>query len=144
MKIIHDTGATQPIMVSHVLLLYEQMSVDASVLIQEVGIDILRVLLYQIHLQFDLISGPVVVGIKPSLQVNGVSVILGNDLAGGKVQPHLQAVSDTELVLCSPSAVDGPYATFPVCVMTRAAERHTLAPENDTPTGLSVLLTDQE
>ena len=60
-------------------------------------------LLYQIHLQSDLISGPVVVGIKPSLQVNGVSVILGNDLAGGKVQLHLQAVSDTELVLCSPA-----------------------------------------
>ena len=37
--------------------------------------------------------------------MKGVFLILGNDLAGGKVQPHLQAVSETEQVLSSPLAV---------------------------------------
>ena len=107
-KILRDTGATQSLMASHVLMLSEQTSVDASVLIQGVGMDVLRVPLHQIHLQSDLISGPVVVRVRPNLPVKGVSLILGNDLAGGKVQPHLQVISDTGQVLCSSSAVDGP------------------------------------
>lgn len=55
-KMLHDTGAIQSLMASHVLLISEQPSVDASVLIQGVGMDVLRVLLYQIYLQSDFIS----------------------------------------------------------------------------------------
>ena len=143
-KILRDTGATQSLMASHVLPLFEQTSVDASVLIQGVGMDVLRMPLHQIHLQSDLISGPVVVGVRPNLPVKGVSLILGNDLAGGKVQPHLQVVSDTEQVLCSASAVDGPSDTFPACVVTRAAARRTSAQVNDAPMSQSALLYDQE
>ena len=84
-KILRDTGATQSLMASHVLPLSEQTSVNVSVLIQGVGMDVLRVPLHQIHLQSDLISGPVVVGVTPNLPVKDVSLILGNDLAGGKV-----------------------------------------------------------
>ena len=64
MKMLCDTGATQSLMGSHVLPLSEQTSVDASILIKGVGMDVLRVLLHQIHLQSDLISGPVVVGVR--------------------------------------------------------------------------------
>ena len=67
------------------LPLSEQTSVDATVLIQGVGMDVLRVPLHQIHLQSDLISDLVVVGVRPSLPVKGVSLILGNVLVGGKV-----------------------------------------------------------
>ena len=52
-KILRDTGSTQSLMVSHVLLSSEQMSVDASVLLQGVGLGVLRVPLHQIHLQSD-------------------------------------------------------------------------------------------
>lgn len=127
MKILRDTGATQSLMASHVLPLSKQTTADASVLIQGVGMDVLRVPLHQIHLQSDLISGPVVVGVRPSLPVKGVSLILSNDLAGGKVHPDLQVVSDTEQVLCSPSAVDRSSDTFPGCVVTRAAVRRARA-----------------
>ena len=52
--------------------------------------------------------------------MKAVSLILGIDLLVGKVQPHLQVFSDTEQVLCSPSAVDGPTDAFPACIVTRA------------------------
>ena len=120
------------------------MSVDASVLLQGVGLGVLRVPLHQIHLQSDLISDLIVVGVRPSLPVKSVSLILSNDLVGGKVQSHLQVVSDTEQVLCSPSAVDGPSDTIPACVVTRAAVTCTPAQKNDSPTSQSVLLNDQE
>ena len=89
MKILCDTGSTQSLMASHVLPSSEQMSVDASVLLQGVGLGVLRVSLHQIHLQSDLISDPIVVGVRPSLPVKGVSLILSNALVCGKVQPHL-------------------------------------------------------
>ena len=76
--------------------------------------------------------------------MKGVSLILSNDLVGGKVQPHLQVISDTEQVLYSPSAVDGPFDTIPACVVTRVAVTRTQAQKNDAPTSQSVLLNDQE
>lgn len=39
--------------------------------------------LHKVHLTSDLVIGEVVVGVRPSLPVPGVEVILGNDLAGG-------------------------------------------------------------
>ena len=41
--------------------------------------------LYKFFLKSDLISGYVTVGIRPDLPVKGVSLLLGNDLAGDKV-----------------------------------------------------------
>ena len=38
--------------------------------------------LHGVYLKCDLVTGPVIVGIRPSLPVQGVSLILGNDLAG--------------------------------------------------------------
>ena len=114
--------------------LSDQTSAGASVLIQGVGLDVMRVPLHQIHLQSDLVSGPVVVGVRPSLPVKGVSLILGNDLAGGKVQPDLQVISNTEQILCSRPTTDGVSDTFPACVVTRAAARRAQAQQNCAPT----------
>ena len=133
-KILRDTGATQSLIASHVLPLSDQTSAGASVLIQGVGLDVMRVPLHQIHLQLDLVSGPVVVGVRPSLPVKGVSLILGNDLAGGKVQPDLQVISNTEQILCSRPTTDGVSDTFPACVVTRAAARRAQAQQNCAPT----------
>ena len=53
-----------------------------------IGIDIISVPLHRINLKSDLISGTVIVGVRPELPVKGVSMLLGNDLAGGKVLPE--------------------------------------------------------
>ena len=41
--------------------------------------------LHNIYLSSDLVSGPVAVGIRPSLPFKGVHLLLGNDLALEKV-----------------------------------------------------------
>ena len=43
-------------------------------------------------------SGPVVVGIRPTIPVEGVTLVLGNDLAGERVNPHLSKVTDNDSV----------------------------------------------
>jgi len=62
-KIMRDTGATQSLIASNVLPLSAQTSVDTSVLIQGVELEVIRVPLHQMHLQSELISGLVVVGV---------------------------------------------------------------------------------
>ena len=102
----------------------------------------IRVPLHHIHLQSDLVSGPVVVGVRPSLPVNGVSLILSNNLAGGKVQPNLQIVNNTKQILCPSPAVDGLSDTFPACVVTRTVARRAQTEENLPSSSQSVTLSD--
>ena len=66
----------------------EVSAVGENVLIQGIGIDIISVPLHRINLKTDLISGTVIVGVRPELPVKGVSVLLRNDLVGGKVLPQ--------------------------------------------------------
>ena len=57
--------------------------------------DIISVPLHRINLKSDLISGTVIVGVRPELPVKDVSMLLGNDLAGGKILPHPIVTCDT-------------------------------------------------
>ena len=41
--------------------------------------------LHNVHLKCNLVDGPVIVGVRLSLSVKGVSLILGNDIAGQQV-----------------------------------------------------------
>ena len=112
---MRDTGA---LLVDNTLPLSKQTSIGSAVLIQGIGLDVINVPLYQIFLQSELVLGPVIVGIRPTLLVEGISLILGNNLAGGRVQPDPQVISDASNVLCLTSADDGLAKTSPECVVT--------------------------
>ncbi len=58
-----------------------------SVLIKGIGLNVLSVPLHKIILSSQLVSGEVVVGVRPSLPVEGVDIIMGNHLAGCRVWP---------------------------------------------------------
>ena len=83
------------------------------------GLETFRVPLHRIKL---LVSGPVV-GVTPSLLVQGIEMILGNDLAGGKVEPN-PCVSDVPVCSnCEPvEAIPG---LFPACAVTHAMAKKT-------------------
>ena len=46
---------------------------------------ILEVPLHEVNIKSSLINGNIVIGMRPSLPVEGISLILGNDLAGERV-----------------------------------------------------------
>ena len=48
----------------------------------------MEVPLYNVELESVIVTGSVIVGVRPSILVKRVSFILGNDLAGGKVVPN--------------------------------------------------------
>ena len=84
-KILRDTGATQSLMLDSVLPLTENSFTGADVLISGVEMGVLEVPLHEVNIKSSLINGNIVIGMRPSLPVEGISLILGNDLAGEKV-----------------------------------------------------------
>ena len=84
-KILRDTGATQSLMLDSVLPLTENSFTGANVLISGVEMGILEVPLHEVNIKSSLINGNIVIGMRPSSPVEGISLILGNDLAGEKV-----------------------------------------------------------
>ena len=89
--ILRDTGASQTLMSSSVLQVREKASEGDSVLVKGVGRDYKPVPLQKVYLKSDLVTGPVEVGIVSEIPVEGVDVVLGNDLAGDRVKadPHM-------------------------------------------------------
>ena len=80
--------------------------------------EVINVPLHQIHLKTDLVSGPVKIGVRPELPMKGVSMLLGNDLAGGKVFPDPIVTSKPCL-----QEDDQEKEIFPACAVTRAMSR---------------------
>ena len=84
-KILRDTGASQTLLLEGVLPLSKKTFTGDSVLIQGLELGVIKVPLHKIHLKSELVNGPVIVGIRPYLPIKGVSLLLGNDLAGGRI-----------------------------------------------------------
>ena len=72
-------------MLDSVLPLTENSFTGANVLISGVEMGVLEVKLHEVNIKSSLINGNIVIGMRPSLPVEGISLILGNDLAGEKV-----------------------------------------------------------
>ena len=85
--ILRDTGATQTLLVADESSLGTKNFTGKNVLIQDVNGGYKPVPLYNIELNSLLVSGAVTVGIVAELPMRGISLLLGNDLAGGKVLP---------------------------------------------------------
>ena len=56
-----------------------------NVLISGVEMGVLEVPLHEVNIKSSLINGNIVIGTRPSIPVEGISLILGNDLAGERV-----------------------------------------------------------
>ena len=84
-KILRDTGTTQSLMLDSVLPLTENSFTGANVFISGVEMGVLEVPLHEVNIKSSFINGNIVIGMRPSLPVEGISLILGNDLAGEKV-----------------------------------------------------------
>jgi hypothetical protein len=118
--ILRDTGAAQTVLLEGVLPVSEATSDQASVLVSGIGGTFAPIPLHVINLKCGLVAGPVSVGIVSKIPVEGVSLLLGNDLAGDKVMMNpcmckTPVINEGTKVL----EIENP-GLFPACVVTRA------------------------
>ena len=120
--ILRDTGASQSLIRDDILSFCSRSDTRMTVLLQGVELGVFNVPLHKICLNSTLVNGPVVVGVRPSLPVQGVGLILGNDLAGGKVvvSPHVSQVPCNEETAMNTGETS---ELFSACAVTRAMSR---------------------
>ena len=119
-KILRDTGCSQSLVLADCLPFSEKSSSGTSVLIQGVECGFVNVALHNVHLQSDLVTGPVTVGLTSSLPFKGIHLLLGNDLAGDKVVVN-PLVTDTPSLVNDPDPIEQEFPDlYPSCAVTRA------------------------
>ena len=138
-KILRDTGATQSLMLDSVLPLTENSFTGANVLISGVEMGVLEVPLHEVNIKSSLINGKIVIGMRPSLPVEGISLILGNDLAGERVMVDPRVVEkprDNEKTERLAEKFPG---IFPASVVTRSmkAKKEAIKEQGKEEIGLS-------
>ena len=138
-KILRDTGATQSLMLDSVLPLTENIFTGANVLISGVEMGILEVPLHEVNIKSSLINGNIVIGMRPSLPVEGISLILGNDLAGEKVMVDPRVVEKPRDDEYTERLAEKFPGIFPASVVTRSmkAKKEAIKEQGKEEIGLS-------
>ena len=128
---LRDTGAIQSLLLEGVLPLSVTTCTGKSVIVQGIEGGCVNIPLHKVNLVSDLVTGSVVVGSRPTLPIKGVSLLLGNDLAGGKVVADPKVTSKLITLICTEKLEEVIPGIFPSCAVTRAI-CHILqeAPEN--------------
>ena len=138
-KILRDTGATQSLMLDSVLPLTENSFTGANVLISGVEMGVLEVPLHEVYIKSSLINGNIVIGMRPSLPVEGISLILGNDLAGERVMVDPRVVEKPRDDVKTERLAEKFPGIFPASVVTRSmkAKKEAIKEQGKQEIGLS-------
>ncbi|KAJ8379406.1 hypothetical protein SKAU_G00001840 [Synaphobranchus kaupii] len=121
--ILRDTEAAQSLLLQGVLDLPASTYQQASALIEGLGGQYGVVPLHTVYLRSNVVSGLVTVGVVMSLPVKGISLLLGNDLAGAQVCVT-PVVSSMPRETPETQALEKEYPeVFTACVVTRSQTR---------------------
>lgn len=125
-KILRDTAASQSFILAGVLALDDKTAVGSNVPVRGFNMQDIGVPLHRIVVQSDLWSG-----VRPGFPIPGVSVIMGNDLAGGRVLVTPD-VTPVPIVIKRPDKLAQKYPeVFTSCAVTRAAAKRIKEESND-------------
>ena len=121
-KVLRDTGAAQSLVLKSVLPFSDTTALGSSVLLQGIEMGCEPAPLHSVHINTPLVTGQVVVALRPSLPFEGISVILGNDLAGGRILAHPRVTLVP--IVETPDELTQRYPqVFPACAVTRAMSK---------------------
>ena len=134
-----DTEATQSFMLDTVLPLTENSFTGANVLISGVEMGVLEIPFHEVNIKSSLINGNIVIGMRPSLPVEGISLILGNGLAGERVMVDQRVVEKPREYEKTEKLTEKFPGIFPAPVVTRSmkAKKEAIKEQGKEEIGLS-------
>ena len=140
--ILRDTGAVQTLLSKGVVDLPPASFTGRYVLVHGLGGGYVHAPIYRIYLKSELVSACVEVAEVNSLPVRGIDLLLGNDIAGTRVNPE---VVDCPVYPVEMKEMEAEFPeVFTLCVVTRAQAREKLAVGAPAPGALSSPLVDEE
>ena len=95
--VLRDTGASQSLLLEGVLSLSNSSYTGSNVLLHGVELGVISVPLHVVNLKTNLVLGPVMVGIRLSLPIQRVLLILGNNLVEERVMANPCVSANPEL-----------------------------------------------
>lgn len=121
-KVLRDTGSAETFVLESVLAFSNDSYTGNNVLIKGIGLNVMSVPVHKVVLHSDLIQGEVEVAVRACLPVEGVQVILGNDLAGERVWRNVSPNLVVTPSVTSETVADDFCSSnvFPSCVTTRS------------------------
>ncbi len=126
-KILRDTGSSETFVLESILSFSNDSYTGNDVLIRGIGLNVISVPLHKIVLHSDLIQGEVEVAVRSCLPVEGVQVILGNNLAGERVWqnvlPNLVVTPSVSISEMTDENFTCSSNVFPSCVITRSMSK---------------------
>lgn len=118
-RILRDTGGSQSLILADALSFSELSSCGFSVVLRGIEMGYIPYPVHRIHIQSKLVTGFFPVAVCPALPVKGITLLMGNDIAGGKVTPALEVLDAPQCL--EPARLS--QVSFPLCVVTRAQAR---------------------
>ena len=120
--ILRDTGVSQSLVLGSVLPFSDQSDTGTKVLLQGVELGTISVPLHKVFLRCSLKTGPTVIGVRSSLPVKGITVLLGNYLAGGRVVANPKVSDKPQMLTDDDGTTKHLSELFPACAVTRAMQ----------------------
>lgn len=121
-SILRDTGAAQSFILADTLPFSPETYSGTDLSVRGIELGCVKVPLHTVYLKSDLVTGPAQIGVRTELPVGDVSLILGNDIAGGKVYPNPVVVNKPN-VSGQPDVAVLFLAAFPACAVIQARAR---------------------
>lgn len=136
-KILRDTGASESFICQSVLPFSSLSDIGSFVLIRGIGLQPFPVPLHRIQLQSGFVNGEVTIAVRPTLPVENIDLIIGNNLAGGCVWPEMSCPSPVVMPSVAMPSVEPDKClkdfpeVFTACAVTRAmAHAQTVKPSD--------------
>ncbi len=114
---LRDTGTAQSFILESALPFSRETYCGSDVLVQGIEMGVLKVPLHTLYIRSELITGFVKVAVRKQLPVTGVTMIIGNDLAGGKVLPIPEVIENPLSAIAASSKDVDDLTVFPACVL---------------------------
>ncbi|KAK0145668.1 hypothetical protein N1851_015449 [Merluccius polli] len=127
-KILRDTGASESFICQSSLPFSSLSDTGSVVLIRGIGLQPFPVPLHRIQLQSGFVNGEVIIAVRPTLPIDNIDMIIGNNLGGDCVWPETSCPPPVVKSIATASEepdkclVDFP-EVFTACAVTRAMAR---------------------